>query len=103
MQMRLLKSWTVSRAAGAGSIAGCMAMLLWPAYAAFPDNILLPFLATLSIAAFCGVSMLWITVMDLAAHRTRGNRLLPIRVFDIILGLVLAMPSLLELHAILRT
>lgn len=96
-----LKSWTIQRAAGIGSVAGLLAVLLWPVYGMWPHLIELPFIAALAVAGFCGGSMLWITLQDIAGNRGRGNRVVPIRVFDVILALVLAVPSALELRRIL--
>jgi hypothetical protein len=98
--MNPLKAWTIRNALAAGIVAGLIAMILWPLYAASND-LLLPFLVALGITGFCGLSVLCITVFDLAVHRRRGARLVPIRVFDIALGLVLAVPSLIEIHALL--
>src|SRR5688572_10309040 len=95
--MNPLRFWTIRNALAAGITSGIAAMILWPLYAASND-LLLPFLIVLAITAFCGLSVLCITIFDLAGHRRRGARLLPIRVFDIILGLVLSLPSLIELH-----
>ncbi len=95
----MLKNWTIRRATGLGMIAGLAAMVLWPAYAAYPERILVPFLAALLIAAFCGMSILMITCADMILHR-RGESLRPVRAFDIIIGLALAVPSLLQLSAL---
>jgi hypothetical protein len=99
--MSLLKSWTLQKAAGAGIVSGCAALILWPLYAAFQERVLPPFLLILAITAFCGISVLAITIIDIAAHRRRGDRLLPIRALDVILGLALAVPCIAELLAIL--
>lgn len=98
--MNPLKAWTIRNALAAGMVAGLIAMILWPLYAVSND-LLLPFLVALGITRFCGLSVLCITVFDIAVHRRRGARLVPIRVFDIALGLVLAVPSLVEFHALL--
>lgn len=98
--MNLFKLWTIRNALAAGIVAGCISMVLWPVYAVSND-LLLPFLAILAITGFCGVSVICITFFDLAVHRRRGARLVPIRVFDMALGLLLAVPSLAELHALL--
>lgn len=98
--MRVFEAWTIGRAAGAGALAGLSALILWPVYAAGFD-ILPLFLVTLAISAFCGLSLLIITLIDLALHRRRGSRLRPIRAFDLILGLALAAPSLAELRIVL--
>jgi hypothetical protein len=98
--MRVFRAWTIGRAAGAGAVAGLSALLLWPIYAVGIDVLPL-FLIALITSAFCGLSLLVITLIDLAVHRRRGSRLRPIRAFDLILGLALAVPSLVELRIIL--
>jgi hypothetical protein len=95
-----LRYWTTARAGGAGSIAGLAALLLWPAYAAFPRTMILPFVAALLVACLCGASILWIISLDVTRH-VRGSRLRVIRIFDILLGLVLAVPTFLELREIM--
>ena len=59
-----------------------------------------PFAATLAVAAFCGLSVLLITTVDMLFHK-RGESLRPVRTFDIAIGLLLAGPALLELHTLL--
>jgi hypothetical protein len=98
--MNPLKLWTIRNALAAGIVAGCASMVLWPIFAASND-LLLPFLIILAITGFCGLSVICITIFDLAMHRRRGSRLIPIRVFDMALGLLLAVPSLAEIHALL--
>jgi len=98
--MRGLRAWTIGRAAGPGALAGLTALILWPIYAAGFD-ILPLFLIALATSAFCGLSVLVITLVDFALHRRRGSRLWPIRAFDIVLGLTLAVPSLAELRLLL--
>ena len=93
-------SWKIHQIAGTGSAAGLAALVLWPIYAVWPEIAALPFIILLAVAAACGCAMLWITVQDLGRRPARGNRLRPIRTFDIILGLVLAIPSLIELRAV---
>ena len=58
-----------------------------------------PFAATLAIAAFCGLSILSITILDMLVHK-RGASLRPVRAFDIAIGIFLAVPSLIQLSAI---
>ena len=59
-----------------------------------------PFAAALAIAAFCGLSILLITIFDMLFHK-RGESLRPVRAFDIAIGVVLAVPSLIQLSALL--
>ena len=60
----------------------------------------LPFVIALSVTSFCGFSILTLTVVDLRNNQ-RGRRVRPIRAFDVIFGLALAIPSSLELFALL--
>lgn len=93
-------TWTIHQVSGAGCAAGLAALLLWLCYAAWPEVVRLPFIAALSIAAGCGIAMLLMTLADLKRRSGRGSRLRPIRTFDILLGLLLSVPSLAELRAI---
>lgn len=70
------------------------------ALAAF-QYLLMPLLIALAVTGFCGLSILAMTALDLVAHGPRSGRLRPIRTFDIIVGLMLAIPSLTELAALL--
>ena len=99
--MGVLSEWNARRAAGPGLVAGCVAFFLWPAYASFPEFAFLPFVIALCFACFCGTSILALTVVDLRNNQ-RGRRVRPIRAFDVIFGLALAMPSALELSSLLR-
>jgi hypothetical protein len=94
-------TWTIHRVSGAGCAAGLVALVLWLLYAAWPDIIWIPFVAALSIAAGCGIAMLLMTLADIKRRSGRGSRLRPIRTFDLLLGLLLSVPSLIELRAIL--
>ena len=99
--MKLLRSWTITQATHVGLIAGLLALILWPAYAIFQNPLRLPFAASLAAIAFCGLSILAITIADLLFHRARGRRLRPIRVFDIVLGVSMILLGLITLPAIL--
>jgi drug/metabolite transporter (DMT)-like permease len=96
----MLKAWNLRRATGIGVTAGLAALILWPIYAAYQDKVLWPFLAVLAIAAFCGISILLITGADMLLRR-RGSSMRPVRAFDIVLGIALAVPSLIQLDALL--
>lgn len=96
----MLKVWTIRRATGIGIMAGLASLVLWPLFAAWPDALLWPFVAVLALTAFCGASILLITLKDVYT-RTRGVVMHRIRIFDIVLGLLLAMPSLFQLEALL--
>ena len=96
----MLRWWTIGRATGLGVSAGLAALVLWPLYAALQERVLWAFLAALAVAAICGVSILLITLLD-AALKPRGRSLRPIRAFDVVVGLLLAVPSLIQLNALL--
>jgi drug/metabolite transporter (DMT)-like permease len=96
----MLSAWTISRATGVGVTAGVAALILWPVYAAYQERVLWAFIATLAVAAFCGISILAITAADMLL-RQRGERLRPVRAFDLVIGLALAVPSLIQLQALL--
>ena len=99
---RFFKSWTISRATGAGIVAGLVALVLWPIYSVFQEPMHLPFAAALAATAFCGLSILVITALDLKFRRGRGFKLRALRTFDIIVGLAMAIPGLLLVPDLLR-
>jgi len=96
-----ISGWTARSATGPGLIAGLAAFFLWPFFASFPNLAFYPFVFSLMLTSFCGLSILVLTVVDLR-NRRRGRQVRPIRAFDVIFGLVLALPSTLELSALLR-
>lgn len=93
--------WTLRRATNVGVPAGLALLVLWPFHATYPEWLDVPMDALLAIAGFCGLSILLITFQDMIHHH-RGSRMRPVRVFDILLGLVLAVPALMRLNAILQ-
>ncbi len=97
----MLAWWTIQRATGLGITVGIVALVLWPFYAAWQEPLLWPFIAVLAVTAFCGVSILLITLKDIYS-RTRGAIMHRIRIFDVVLGLLLAIPSLVQLQAMLE-
>ncbi len=84
----------MKRATGAGVVAGLAALMLGLFYPGFPALLRLPYLLACLVAAFCGLSILWITAVDRLRYGRRGERLVPLRVFDVVLALFLALPSL---------
>lgn len=96
----MLKAWTIGRATGIGLTAGLLALVLWPVYAAYQERVLWPFLACLGVAAVCGFSILLMTGLDILL-RKRGQRVRPVRAFDVVIGLGLSIPALLQLNALL--
>lgn len=97
----LNSGWNVRRATGPGIVSGLAAFFLWPVFAAWPAVAFYPFVAALTLACLCGVSILVFTLIDIRNNR-RGRQVRPIRVLDVILGMALAVPSALELHALMR-
>jgi len=96
----MLGFWDIRRATGIGVVAGLAALVLWPLYAAYQEPVFWPFVAALALTAFCGLSLLIITFKDMYS-RTRGKLMQRIRIFDVVLGLLLAVPSLAQLEALL--
>ena len=75
-----------------GVIAGLAALALWPAYALLQDSVRPWYLAALAVTALCGATILVAALIDLATVR-RDRSVLPARLFDLGLGLLLAGPS----------
>lgn len=98
--MKLLRDWTIGRASGVGAVAGLAALVLWPAYASWQEPVRPAFISALAVSVFCGLSILVITALDRRRHGPRGERLRPVRWFDIALALLLAVPSLLALESL---
>ena len=90
---RLRDRWTIQRATGAGVMLGLAALLVSVAYGGWADALLYPYAALLALTLLCGVSILWITFMDMRA-RERGIQVRPIRMFDVVAGLIITAPSL---------
>ncbi len=99
--MRLSEMWTLGHATRLGLAAGLAALLLWPAYALLHEPMRGPFMAALGLTCFCGLSILFITVTDMMTVR-RGRRILPARVFDLLLGSMLALPTGAALSDLMR-
>ena len=94
----MFASWTIGRASGIGTSAGLLGLVLWLLQRAYGEPFAWPLLAAAALAGLCGLSILLITAGDLLFHRRRGERVRPLRAFDIVLGLLLVGLSLLELQ-----
>lgn len=83
------RHWTIQRATIVGIALGIAALLLsgWES-----ERLLYPYAALLALTLLCGLSILLITINDIKT-RGRGGRMRPIRVFDIAIALVLALPA----------
>ncbi len=95
----MLRWWNIRQATGIGVTAGLAALVLWPLYASWQEALLWPFAAALAVTAFCGLSILILTLKDIYT-RTRGTLMQRIRIFDAVLGLLLTVPSLMELETL---
>jgi hypothetical protein len=93
----MLSWWTIGRASGIGATAGLAALLLWLLERAYGDLFVAPLCVAAAIAGLCGLSILLITALDLIFHRRRGERVRPLRVFDVALGAILIVLCLLVL------
>ena len=89
---RIRDRWTIQRATGAGFIFGLLALLVSAAFGSWAEALLYPYAALLALAFLCGASILWITFMDMRA-RQRGIQVRPIRMFDVVAGLIIIAPS----------
>lgn len=87
----------IGRLTGTGAAAALVALFLWPAAASY-GAALWPFLVLLAVAALAGAGVLLLTGADLLLHPRRGERVSPIRVFDILSGAALLGFALLQLH-----
>jgi hypothetical protein len=93
----MLSRWTIGRASGIGAVAGLAALLLWLLERAYGGPFVPPLYAAAAIAGLCGFSVLLITAVDLIFHRRRGERVRPLRVFDVALGAALILVCLIVL------
>jgi hypothetical protein len=104
--MNLISAWTIKRATGSGTVAAGAALLLWVVYmiaegARFEKVAVVPLGLALAVTAFCGASILVMTLVDVRNHR-RGQRVRAVRTFDVAFGLLLAVPSLVELRSLVE-
>jgi hypothetical protein len=92
-----MRGFTLGSAVGAGATSGLLALLLWPFFAA-SGLLYWPFVALACFAGLCGAWIVVATMLDLTFHRPRGERLRPVRAFDLILGGGLFLLALVQLH-----
>jgi hypothetical protein len=92
-----MRGWTLGRSAGAGATAGLLALILWPFFAV-DDVLYWPFVALACFAGLCGAWIVVANMFDITFHRPRGERLRPIRAFDLVLGGSLFLLAYLELR-----
>lgn len=91
--------WTIQRATVAGIAAGLSALLVSAIIGSWPGPLLYSYAGLLGFTALCGVSILWITLIDIRT-RGRGGRMRPIRAFDLAAGLMLLLPSAYALRMV---
>ncbi len=86
----VLSGWTIQRATVTGLGFGLLALL----FAAFAESrtALLIHAGLLGLTIFCGASILLISLVD-AHARQRGDRVRPIRMFDLAMGVLLVLPA----------
>ena len=89
----MLGFWTIQRATVTGIAAGLSALIVSALVSGRPGALLDFYAALLGVTAFCGASILWITLIDIR-NRGRGGRMRPIRAFDVAAALLLILPSL---------
>jgi hypothetical protein len=89
--------WTLGRAVGLAATIGLLALLLWPFFAA-NDLVYWAFVAAACLSGLGGAWIVVATMLDLTFHRPRGERLRPVRAFDLVLGGGLFLLALLQLR-----
>jgi hypothetical protein len=65
----------------------------------WPGPLLYIYAALLAFTGLCGLSVLWITIVDIRT-RGRGGRMRPIRAFDVAAGALLLLPSAYALKVV---
>ncbi|MFL6843786.1 MAG: hypothetical protein ACJ8ER_02760 [Allosphingosinicella sp.] len=91
------KSGLLGGAVGLGATAGLLALALW-AFAEPGTWAYWPFVLLSAFAGLCGAFIVLVTMLDLTFHRPRGERLRPLRAFDLVLGSGLFILTLLQLR-----
>ena len=80
--------WTLPRATTIGVLAGLAAVLITGLFGEEIRWLFLAYAALLALTAFCGASVLWITVLDMRRRGT-SHLMRPIRGFDVVVGVLL--------------
>ena len=88
------RSWTL---VGLGVTAELLALALWAFVGPF-EALFWPFVLLSILAALAGAWIVLATMLDLTFHRPRGQRLRPVRGFDLVLGSGLFILALLQLR-----
>jgi hypothetical protein len=82
---------------GIGFTAELVALALWAFVGAY-ESLFWPFVLLSILAALAGAWIVLATMVDLTFHRPRGERLRPVRGFDLVLGGGLFILALLQLR-----
>ena len=88
------RSWTL---VGIGAVAELLVLALWAFVGAY-GSLFWPFVLLSLLAALAGAWIVLATMLDLTFHRPRGERLRPVRAFDLVLGAGLFTLALLQLR-----
>ncbi|HYD36238.1 MAG TPA: hypothetical protein VEA60_01415 [Allosphingosinicella sp.] len=88
------RRWTF---VGIGATAELLALALW-AFVGPYESLFWPFVLLSLVAALAGAWIVLATMLDLTFHRPRGERLRPVRAFDLVLGSGLFVLALLQLR-----
>ena len=91
----------LQRAVQIGVSAGLLSALLWPVHVIVEAPARWPFVVALAVTAVCGAWIIAATVIDLLTV-ARSRAVLPARLFDLALGLMLLIPSAAGLDGLLR-
>lgn len=82
---------------GIGATAELLALALW-AFVGPYESLFWPFVLLSILAGLAGAWIVVSTMFDLTFHRPRGERLRPVRGFDLVLGTGLFVLALLQLR-----
>lgn len=82
---------------GIGATAELLALALW-AFVGPYESLFWPFVLLSVFAALAGAWIVLATMLDLTFHRPRGQRLRPVRGFDLALGGGLFILAMLQLR-----
>jgi hypothetical protein len=88
------RRWTF---VGIGATAELLALALWAFVGAY-ESLFWPFVLLSLASALAGAWIVLATMLDLTFHRPRGERLRPVRGFDLVLGTGLFLLALLQLR-----
>ncbi|HEU0135159.1 MAG TPA: hypothetical protein VFR28_10075 [Allosphingosinicella sp.] len=89
------RSWTLLM--GIGATAEVIALALWP-FARNSSALFWPFVLLSCVAALAGAWLVVATMLDLTFHPPRGERLRPLRGFDLVLGAGMFVLALLQIR-----